>query len=977
MEAEGNPHRDTSLLAPALRWITRVAIQAPVVTIAIGVVVAIAAIGFSYHSLKFRTSRLDLLNPKSDFNQLWLAYLEEFGAEDDTVIVVQGESREKVIPVLDELAAAVATKPEMFQLVLHKIDIRKLRAKGLHYRPVEELSGIDLFTQGMEPLANGDWTQLQLTNYVRQLHEHYELCQFPEAEAMRPLILGQVKQFSDGLCRSLEENRYHSPWPTPAEGNSVDQLQQEHFLATTKSGEALGFVLLRLHDKEDQFTRGQQAIGELRRITAKLQARRKEVKIGLTGLPIMEFDEMETSQSDLAIETFASLAGVTALFVAGLGGIRYPIMCIAALLLGMAWSFGFITFSVGHLNILSVSFAVMLIGMGIDFGIHYISHYQPLRAEGMDVESALITTGGAVGPGIASGAVTTSAAFFTCMLTEFTGIAELGLIAGGGVILCLIAAVVVLPAIIMVTDRGGEKQPSSDAPRAAVPEAIDLLPALALPQRVPWLALALGIGSTVVLGYFALQIRYDHNLLNLQPVGLESAELEEKLLAETDMSVWFALSIAESREEVLALKEKFAQLPTVARVEEVASVLPEVDPRRPEIISRIHQRLSKLPARMPELGNVAPEELGREVASFRQSAAKIEGEQGGTTQALAVLEQAISRLPPQMGVAALSHFQTDMTRDAFDKLQAIRGASDPSPPQMEDLPPALVSRFVGKSGKFLLKVYGRGEIWDMELLGKFVADVKRIDPNATGQPLQTFYASQQLVQSYIQAAVYSLISVFLLALIDFGSTRSTIWSLLPMFGAMVQTFGTMVLLGIPLNAANLIVLPLAVGTGIDYGVHVVHDYLRQKREEYAISNETAVGVLISGLSTVCGFASLMLADHRGLQSLGRVLTLAITFSMINALCLLPAYFAMRREKESEAEGEEENQAEESGVSTESMAAEETQVDRERRHTEQETAPSTPAITPRRRRIDTPENPATSDGGVAPRRRVRQRRITLD
>jgi len=840
---------------------------------------------------------------------------------------------------------------------------------------VEELMGIDQFTQGMEPLAQGDWTQLQLANYVRQLHDHYELCQLPQGEAMRPLIMGQVQQFSESLGKSLVENRYYSPWPAPDQGGALDHLQQEHFLATTRDGKTLGFVLLRLHDKENQFTRGQQAIGELRRITAKLQSRRQDVKIGLTGLPIMEFDEMQASQSDMLIASLVSLGGVAALFVAGLGGVRYPLLCIAALLLAMAWSFGYITLSIGHLNILSVSFAVMLIGLGIDFGIHYIAHYLPLRREGMDVESAVIASGGAVGPGIVSGAVTSAAAFFTCLLTDFTGIGELGMVAGGGILLCLVAAIVVLPAMLMLTDKSSEKVASSEATRNAIPEAIDLTPVLAVPQRIPWLALSIGIGLTTLLGYFSINLKYDHNLLNLQPSGLESVALEEKLLSETDMSVWFALSIANSREEALALKEKMARLPTVARVEEVASVLPDSDPQRPQIIARIAARLAKLPARMPELGNVAPEEVAKELAKFRQAAMQTEGAQGASVAALTRLEQVIGSLPPQMGVAALAHYQADMTRDAYDKLQAIRGASDPAPPQIDDLPPAVVNRFIGKSGKFLLKVYGRGAIWDMDQLALFVADVKRVDPAATGQPLQTFFASQQLVQSYIQAAVYSLIVVFLLGLVDFGSTRSTIWSLLPMLGAMVQTFGTMALLGIPLNPANMIILPLAIGTGIDYGIHVVHDYLRQKREDYALSNGTAVAVLISGLTTVVGFGSLMLAEHRGLQSLGRVLTLGITFAMINALCFLPAYFAMRRTKETEPE-----QSEEEGESLDTESAESAE-------TETESAPVSPAspspiLAPRRRRVDSPETPVPSGPlpsgqEVTPRRRPRPRKVTLD
>ena len=303
----------------------------------------------------------------------------------------------------------------------------------------------------------------------------------------------------------------------------------------------------------------------------------------------------------------------------------------------------------------------MLIGMGIDFGIHYIAHYQPLRRDGMDCETALITTSSTVGPGIVSGSVTTAAAFFACILAEFTGIGELGLIAGGGI-----------PALPRIDHRcaagdhqagrsSGRQRRRIEAPRKSIPEAIDLLPAFDIPQRIPSFALFLGIAATTLLGYFAIQIKYDHNLLNLQPAGLESIALEEKLLAETDMSVWFASSMADSR-KALAMKEKLSQLPTVSRVEEVASVLPDSDPQRPQIIARINERLAKLPSRLPELGNVAPEEVVREVAKFRQTAARAEGEQGGTVTALASLEQAISSLPPQMGVAALAHYQADMSR---------------------------------------------------------------------------------------------------------------------------------------------------------------------------------------------------------------------------------------------------------------------------------------------------------------------------
>ena len=140
----------------------------------------------------------------------------------------------------------------------------------------------------------------------------------------------------------------------------------------------------------------------------------------------MENDEMQASRQDMLRASGVSLLGVACLFMAGLGGVRHPLLTIAALLLAMAWSFGFVTLAVGHLNILSVSFGVILIGLGIDFGIHYVARYMQLRGDCRETSQAIVATAGSVGPGVFVGAVTTAIAFFAAWFTEFTGIAELG-----------------------------------------------------------------------------------------------------------------------------------------------------------------------------------------------------------------------------------------------------------------------------------------------------------------------------------------------------------------------------------------------------------------------------------------------------------------------------------------------------------------------------------------------------------------------
>jgi hypothetical protein len=185
----------------------------------------------------------------------------------------------------------------------------------------------------------------------------------------------------------------------------------------------------------------------------------------------------------------------------------------------------------------------------------------------------------------------------------------------------------------------------------------------------------------------------------------------------------------------------------------------------------------------------------------------------------------------------------------------------------------------------------------MDTLERFVADVKSVDPRATGQPLQTYYASWQMQQSYIHAACYALVAILIAVLLDFGNVRDTLLAVLPMVVGMVQMFGLMGLFEIPLNAANMIVLPLLLGIGLDTGVHMVHDF-RCQTGRYRVSPSTAVSVLITALTTVVGFGSLMIADHRGLQSLGRVMTIGAACCLFTSLVMLPAlltWITARRE----------------------------------------------------------------------------------
>jgi len=880
--------RPTLLARGLLAW-TRVCLARPAAVVCLALVSAVAAGLFTSRNLGYKVGRVDLLDPHSDYNKLWIDYIREFGEDDDAVIVVEGPSRPRVIAALDEISVEVAGRDTLFRSVLHEVDLSRIRGKGLHYLPPSDLAGIDGFIESAGPILQGAWGQLKVGAMVAGLASQMVAGAPPAAGPGSEPPLASLERYAEALLVSLESSRGAtgmpqaagsapdvSPWPPlPPSLSTLRDLAGEHLLA--KEGR-LGFVLLRLAKTEGGFAGASVATDELRQIIAAVAGRHPGIEIGLTGLPVMEDDEMRTSQESMMWASGLSLAAVIVVIAAGLGGLRHAALANGVLGIGMAWAFGWATASVGHLNILSVTFAVTMIGVGIDFGTYFVGRYLEKRRSGLDCDEAILATTVTVGPGILTGAVTTSVAFFSAALTSFVGVAELGIIAGGGILLCAAAELLVLPAALALVDRGrlGRRIPEP------VPVHAWLEPLLRHPRLV---ALA-GVACTLAVAGGLHELDYDHNLLNLQADGLESVAVEKKLLEECDQSVWYALSIADSRAELLERKERLLALASVERIDEIVSLLPVDEELKRPLIARIGQRLTGLPERPPEIPLDRLDALGETLAWAHGEAAR---RPGGLRAAwhLERARDALRQASPAECFQALTIFQQRTAGELLTRLHALAGVADPEPPTLDDLPTSLVERFVGSNGRHLLKIYGRGDLWNFAALERFVGEVRSVDPRATGNPLQAYEASLEMKRSYEQAAVYAFIVIVAVLWIDFGSILHACLAALPLALGMLQALGLMGLLGIDLNPANLIGVPLIFGIAVDYGVHIVHDAL-ERRGPYRMSASTANSVFVGAVTTILGFGALMIASHRGLESLGRVLTIGITSCTLTSLVILPA-----------------------------------------------------------------------------------------
>jgi hopanoid biosynthesis associated RND transporter like protein HpnN len=880
------PHR-LSLIQAALHGITQVASRFPILTLTACLGLAAICSVYTRDNLAFKTSRADLIDPKTEYHQRWINYTREFGdVTEDMVVVVAGDDSATITQALDELGTSLERESDLFKNVLYKVDLSHLREKALQYSSPEQLQALLTQLDEFSPLLKR-FNLLTLRSFVRELRLALERAasQPPEIAAMmsEPL-LGQVAILAASLDTYARDPRhYNSPWQAqmPEELGELETVFRDRYLLNDKG--TMGFLKIQPTVTTSDFNGSSPSIDRVRQVIAEVGKRHPHARLSLTGIPVLESDEMRSSQTAMFYASILSFLGVAALMVMGFKGLRYPILGNVVLLVGMAWSFGFTTLAVGHLNILSVSFAAMLIGIGIDYTTVYLLHYLECRHAGLDAQAAVVDTGTHIGPGILTAAISSSAAFFCATLTDFAGVTELGVIAGGGILICTIAAFIVLPAVLVVADRR----------RAAhmIPSPLQSRRLRHLTSKYP--ALVTVASSLVIAGIssYAFRVEYDYNLLHLQAQGLESVEVQKRIFDQADHSLLFAVSLADNPQQALELKQKFEALPTVHHVEELAAILPRFPAEDTQLlVQAVGAQLVYLPVRAKPPVELDPSLIGGELERIENALQPGGSPLAAATRArIGAFLDRLSELSQPDQIQLLRDYQVQFSSDLLSRLQGLAAISSPEPVGPDDLTPALVGRFISPQGKWLLQVYPKSQIWDIKPLEKFIRDVRSVDPEATGTPLQTYEASKAIKRSYETAGVYALIAVCVLLLIDFRNLRDCILALLPPLAGTALMFGILGMLDIDLNPANLIVLPLVVGLGVDGGVHVIHDFRsRSQSGTYTPSASVINAIFVNSTTTMVGFGSMMIAAHRGLYSLGLVLTIGVGTCLLVSIIMVPA-----------------------------------------------------------------------------------------
>lgn len=807
--------------------------------------------------LEFRSDRSELVDMSEPFQRRYLDFRARFPRWDDAVVVVDtatADSPEAAEAFIAELESTLKTDP-------------RFRAVTAGF-PRDEAPVAMLLTEPMDALQSrvAQMKRATVALTAPTLDSLFGLSWF----AAGSLDAEQRSGLLGLLRRSVRAAR----------GEDVSVLGLGGVQRLVSPGSTLATILVSMADQKE-------GTAALRAHIAELRARPRFAGIdaGVTGIPVLEGDETAQSTRDGRLAGGLALALIVALMLVNYRGVLVPLMAATALLVGVAWSFGWATLAVGHLQLLSVTFASLLMGMGIDVAIHVIARLELARSNHERLEHAVEEAFRGVGPGIVTSSLTVAAAAGAMALTPFSGVGEMGVIAAGGILLCTAAIMCSLPAMLAVIP-GVERRIREAADGAGRP----FLGRYGAALHSRPLPVVLVAGALLVVGAWSARgVGYDTDLKNLMPSGSESVRWQDRLERRDSRSVWHAVVLARDETEARDLTLRFRALPEVSDVGGAGILFhPEADTRAKQSL------LQSLPGE--EFVKSAMTHAEPNPTLLRAAAARLTQAWRGKDDPIADAAADLESMADEQLLLPHRRFQSD--RDVLATI--MLDMREAAPIGFDQLPAALRDLCTGTDGSLLLRIYPRATaagVLAPESLGPFVRAVLGVAPSATGPCVQVYESTRLITRAYRDAALSALGAIALILLLDFRRLSDAACAMLPVVLGAAWMLGVMRAAGMSLNLANLIVMPLIVGIGVSCGVHAVRRWRMQPDDPPpGLAGGSGRAITLTTLTTIIGFGALCVGEHRGIRSLGATMSLGLTLVWLATVLVLPAVLRLRGQR---------------------------------------------------------------------------------
>lgn len=607
--------------------------------------------------------------------------------------------------------------------------------------------------------------------------------------------------------------------------------------------------------------------------------------VRLTGpVPIAD-EEFGTLREGALLNAAVTIGVVLFILWLALRSARIIVAVSLNLVVGLAITAAVGLLMVGALNLISIAFAVLFVGLGVDFGIQFSVRYRDERHTSPDLRNALISAGKRAGAPLTLAAAATAAGFLSFLPTDYRGLSELGQIAGTGMVIAFLTSITVLPALLKLLNPPGEIEPLGYAMLAPVDRFLER-------HRIPVIVITLVVAVGLLPSL--LYLRFDFNPMNLRDTNAESVSTYLRLLKDPNTGAHTAQVLAPSVSEASATAKRLAGLPVVARTMTIESFIPqEQDKKLASIRTAANALKSPLnPSKVRPAPNDAETiaALRSGAQALQQAAARGKGDPG--VAAARRLADDLSRLA-DADVTKRTAAAAVFTRPLVSDLSELRTALQATPVNRDSLPPSLVRDWVAPDGRARVDVTPKGDLTDNETIRTFAREVLAAEPNASGEAIGILESGQTVVRAFILAGACALGSIAVLLWFALRRFTDVLLTLVPLVLAGVVTLEICALIEFPLNFANIIALPLLLGVGVAFKIYYVMAW--RAGQTNLLQSSLTRAVVFSALTTATAFGSLWFSSHPGTSSMGKLLALALLTTMAAAVLFQPALMGRPRD----------------------------------------------------------------------------------
>jgi len=796
---------------------------------------------------------------------------------DNLAVVVESESAERAENAAIALADKLRANERQFRDIFYPAGDAFFRREGLLFLKTADLEQLAKRVSEAQPILVGFATDRSLRGFFDVLGDVLDGAKKGKLDPA--LLVRPLNAVGDTVEAELNRKSVPLSWR--------DLLNE----TPAGAGDKRQVIQLRPYLDRSSLSPAADAIKAIRASAAELGLDPSSgVRVRITGSPALDEDDLRTVRDGVGLASAVSFVLVSIIVFLGLRSPRLVFATIATLVLSLVWTASFATLAVGYLNMISVAFAVLFIGLAVDFSIQFGLRYKESIDRGVPLEGALKEAASGTGMAVGLAAVSAAIGFFAFVPTDYTGLSQLGLIAGVGMFLGLFATLTLLPAILALL-------PLKADPRMAEERKLE--------AAAGWLerhargvclgALALGVVALLSFPW----ARFDNDPIDLKSPHTESVEVYRDMTKDSRLSPYSASILAPSLAAADALAARLGKLPEVASTVTLSSFIPEDQAAKLPIVARISAVLTPIlkheqrAAPSDERRRSATKEGSETLAAFAASPAA-----GAAAAPAKRLAELLTRFDdgPGKSLAAYGRLESDLLSSISSKLDSLVGLMQPEPAAVDSLPANVRARYLAADGRARVQVFPAEPLNKESALHRFVDAVRTLAPEATDSPVELLEGGRMVVGAFVEAGIVALAAISVLLVLVLSSVVDALLVLLPLMLAAALTVATVVLTGHDFNFANIIALPLLFSLGVAFGIYYVLRHRETPELVDLMHTSTPRAILFSALVTMVSFSTLMLSSHRGTSSMGFLLGVSLTLAVACTLIVLPALLSWREHR---------------------------------------------------------------------------------